>query len=1510
MNAYYEIAFQCGEFYREYQAPESCRSLTIGTEDGCDYQIPQSVCKIPFTVRFEPDCLKCRASVVSGAVCFPDDQKQEIVSAEKELCLCVDGTNAHLFGITFRIAFKKKQPKFNLGLELPLHEPVTVGGESSNTICIPDLSLSGDSIQLWRSEDNVLLQSFSASFGIYINGTLQNTSCAIRNNSFISIGGYMLFLKNGYLYVESGDGVSYPQNWNSIDNRYSKSHLNYPCFNKSTRILIKPSTEPIEVLDPPEKAQTKKTNILLQLLPAIGMLALTVVLRGVMGGGGTFVIFSACSMSMGILTSVFSIISERKDTKKSNIEREEKYRQYIERKKEEIAQAQDLERKQLEEIYRCPERSIRDVKEFNPELFDRSREDEDFLRVYLGKGDRLSCRPITCNKREVIEVTDELKQIPEAICEEFKKVHDAPIWSDFAGSNAIGIVGNNQHLYDMMRNITLDICTRQFYNDVKLFFIVNMDYSDNVMWLRWLPHVRNDDLGVRNIVCNDESKTMLFEYLYSIMAQREQAKVSTPNIVVMVFNDDAIKRHPISNYLDKATSLGVTFVFFDKFLERLPDCCDEVITLSPDENVGLLSYRKDMKLTEKFTYTSTDDDTVRLVALRLAPVYCDEVSLEKNLPSSYTFFDCFDAWSAADLPIEENWSHASVAKSLAAPIGINAHGDPECLDIHERAHGPHGLVAGTTGSGKSELLQSYMLAMSVCYPPDKVAFLIIDFKGGGMANQMRDLPHMVGAITNIDGREITRSLKSIKAELKKRQYLFAEADVNKIDDYIALYDAGKVSIALPHLIIVVDEFAELKADQPEFMKELISAARIGRSLGIHLILATQKPAGQVSDQIWSNSRFRLCLKVQTKEDSNEMLKSPLAVEIREPGRAYIQVGNNEIFELFQSGYSGGPSTRAAADKQESFSLAEVSLWGKRKVIYQQKAEKQAESKTQLDAAIDRLREYCEAKGIRKLPGICLPPLPEILDFAAASRLPVADGIRAEIGIYDNPDEQLQDKVVLDLTTSNTMIIGASQTGKTNMLQTILRALTSAYTSEDINIYIMDFGSMILKNFSEFPHVGGVVSASEEERVMNLFKMLNTEIALRKQRMADIGVSSFRAYLEAGYTDLPQIILMIDNYNALKELYLGEEDWLLPICRDGLALGLSVIFTNTQTNGIGFRYFSNFATKLALFCNESSEYSSIFDHCRQTILNIPGRGLVSINKEIQEFQTYLSYPGAKEIDRVNLIRSEGERLAASSQTHRARRIPEVPALLTEEIFESEFRISRKSGYSVPVAVDYESVEAVSLDLLQQNLLTVIGKEGGGKTNIIDVILHHLYLNMFTSPSEVYIIDSIEGKLRGVSDLGIVKRYSLDAADLPEYIEKIYDQCSDRYSEVMHSGQSALDDEPLLLLIVNNNDAAAVLAKDSSATANLKELIGQLKKMRVCLIFTGLENAAVGYSSPELLKLLKEARNICFFDELKNMKFVDIPNAALRRFKKALTIGDAYMIHEDEIRKVKTVKSDRR
>ena len=272
-----------------------------------------------------------------------------------------------------------------------------------------------------------------------------------------------------------------------------------------------------------------------------------------------------------------------------------------------------------------------------------------------------------------------------------------------------------------------------------------------------------------------------------------------------------------------------------------------------------------------------------------------------------------------DLDIWRFWNENHAYEGIKAIVGIGSGSRPFVLDISDKpqSHGPHGLAAGTTGSGKSVMLQTYILSLALNYHPEQVQFILIDYKGGGMANAMSRLPHIAGIIDNLQSeRAIQRALQSIKGEIKRREEAFKRLGIDHIDDYIRFYNNDPRERPLGHIIIVVDEFAELKREQPDFMRELVSAARVGRSVGLHLILATQKPSNSVDDEIWSNTRFRICLRVASRGDSNDMLKRPDAAYLRGMGRCYVQVGNDEIFEQIQTSYSGADYAPNALSSEE------------------------------------------------------------------------------------------------------------------------------------------------------------------------------------------------------------------------------------------------------------------------------------------------------------------------------------------------------------------------------------------------------------------------------------------------------------------------------------------------------------------------------------------------------------------------------------------------------------------
>ena len=822
---------------------------------------------------------------------------------------------------------------------------------------------------------------------------------------------------------------------------------------------------------------------------------------------------------------------------------------------------------------------------FSPDLFDRTPQDEDFLCVRLGSGPIESARQVNYKKQEKLEIEDDLSLLPEQTASFYKELQNAPVICDLKNVNAVGITGEEADRFELLKLIVTDVALRHFAADVKLFFVAEKEHAGRMHLFRFLPGAYCVQTDTRGIVTDDESKTLIFEYLYKELTMRAQEKRSYPHLLIFFYDEYGYKKHPISQFTEKGKDLGVTFLFFGQTRADIPVGCDYVVQLSGGYR-GVLINAAEKSKTVPFVSSQISDTLAVRIVRTLAPVCTDEVSLEGELIKNISMFKMLNILSVEDLDLKARWSASKVTKSMAAPVGVSKTGIV-MLDLHDKAHGPHGLVAGTTGSGKSEILQTYILSMATLYHPYEAAFVIIDFKGGGMVNQFAQLPHLLGAITNIDGNAINRSLKSIKAELQKRQKYFAQADVNHIDKYIRKYKAGEVSEPLPHLIIIVDEFAELKAEQPEFMKELISAARIGRSLGVHLILATQKPAGQVNEQIWSNSRFKLCLKVQSKEDSNEVLKSPLAAEIKEPGRAYLQVGNNEIFELFQSAYSGVPE-REDEGTGKAFTIYEVPDGGKKVPVYVKKKNKGQEGmNNQLEAIVSYVSEYFRSIQIPQLPDICLPPLRECIEFPPVSKEAVQEqkkevGFYAWIGVYDDPDHQNQDQYAVNLSAANMIIIGSAQTGKTTILQNVIRSLSEQYTPDEVAIYIIDFASMVLKNFETLNHVGGVVSSSEDEKLKNLFKMLWEEMETRKEKLLSVGVSSFVAYKEAGRTDMKQIVLIIDNLTALKELYFQDDDELLNLCREGITVGISIVIANAQTAGIGYKYLSSFSNRIALF----------------------------------------------------------------------------------------------------------------------------------------------------------------------------------------------------------------------------------------------------------------------------------------------------------------------------------------
>ena len=1499
MENRYKIILSSNHLYKEIELAQDVQQVKVGTGIDCDVRLRKEL----FFGQIELLFVKNHEE---WSVLCSDDLYLTVGDVRKLMTrnLCHGDTlevkyqesDNLVFTLDFLIDFDDGKKRYDDFIDIAEANLIMVGVSNGNDIVIHSMYVENeDAIELGQVENYLILNKIQSKFGVYVNGRRADVKERINSGDFFSVADCFFYYKDRRIWTKTGDKIEVNRFAVTVSTRSPA----YPQFVRNTRIQNVLNDEKIEILDPPVLPQKPKNNIFTQLFPSIGML----IAAGAMAaaGGATMIVFSGISAAMSAITVVGTMRYNKKEYRKNVKSREVNYNSYIDGKRLEIETSRDEERKILESIYISQEEEIKNLSEFSCDLFDRSPDDVDFLCVTLGIGNVKSKREVNYKKQERIEAGDELQKIPEQLYNQYKYISEAPIVCDLKLANAIGIIGNRDEQFIFLKNFVMDIATRQYHTDVKMLFVAEAEHAEKIRWLRFLPHVYSETLHIRNIVCEEESRNLIFESLYKELTIREETKKYDFRMILFLYDECGFSSHPISRFVNEGKELGITFVFFGEDRSQIPVGCNYLVCSKTNGRAELID-TADKTQTMEFGYPVLSDEAAMDMVQLLAPVFTEEISLEGSLTKNISFFELLGLMAVDDLDLKKRWDRSRVFQSMAAPVGVSKTG-VVYLDLHDKAHGPHGLVAGTTGSGKSELLQTYILSIATLFHPYEVAFVIIDFKGGGMVNQFRELPHLLGAITNIDGKEINRSLKSIKAELQKRQRLFAEADVNHIDKYIKKYKSGEANEPLPHLIIIVDEFAELKAEQPDFMKELISAARIGRSLGVHLILATQKPAGQVDDQIWSNSRFKLCLKVQNKEDSNEVLKSPLAAEIKEAGRAYLQVGNNEIFELFQSAYSGAPEKMDDSNVKE-FTVFQLLDSGKRMPVYVQKKRKaSSDSLSQLDAVVSYVADYCKREGICHLENICLPPLPEFLKYPESG---MKKKETVSIGIYDDPDHQLQSDAEIDISGKNTLIIGSSQYGKTNILQLLIRAIAETSTPGESVIYILDFGSMFLKNFEKLNHVGGVVCSSEDEKLKNLFKMMFAEIKSRKEILVSAGVSSFASYLEAGYTDLPHIYLMVDNMTALMELYLQNDDSFLNIVREGLAVGISVIVANAQTSGIGFRYISNFANKIALYCNDSNEYINLFEHLSIQPDEKPGRCILEIDKNIFECQSYLAFSGEREIERIQEMYDFISAINSDNPGMQARIIPCIPTILPIHDLYGDF-LAEKKGYKLPVGLTYNEVSPYYLDLANLGILGLCGKENTGHRNFIECIYSYLESRKSECPARIAVFDDVKRKFAELKLNTLTELYTLDVEQVKSVIEEWHEILTNRYEKMLASENTA-DTSELLLMIIQNNDAAKVLSDDMGLMEKFHDITSRYKDMNVAVIFTNYPNNPVSYDAPEPIRMIKQERHCLFFEDIDNLKPFDVPYDALRANKKPLEVGDAYYIRDNEVVKLKMAMAE--
>lgn len=1349
-----------------------------------------------------------------------------------------------------------------------------------NDIAIQLPFVSGNHLKLTIENGSIRVEDNNSSNGTYINGR-KISIARMKAGDVLSILSVNIKYEKDHLAFSGVDeqDVVFRIKTQSQDNyaemSYDTMDLIYP---KSPRMQESLPSEDILLAAPPTKGQKFEKS-----RGSGAMIASTAAMVGasVVAGAVSPALLLARGASMiAPIASVSDNSKMNRKRKKSfeayQKERQLKYGAYIENQRAVIGAVAEEQRRILTKENPSPERNVKVVFDMTTALWERSFGDRDYLDVRVGMGYEDLCVSVKSrnNSNGFQMEDDEAEELCEQIIEETKIVDNVPLRLSFLKYNSIGFIGRRNDTINLVRNMIVSLCTSHSYDDVKLVGLFDEEEQDFWEPIKWLPHVWDAEKQNRFISYSDKSNDDILEYLTELLSNRKRdisgetntkATVPSPYYVIIFGSKRALENKVIMNYLfENKPEMGLTSLFLFDEMSMLPSGCNLIVDMNNRNETCVyepskVNFKRYFTPDEPISNSLFNSFTRRMSAIKLVGF-----AKKTGLPKSCSFLEGYGVKRVEDLNIIRRWEKERPYESLAAPLGILAGNAVFSLDIHEKAHGPHGLVAGTTGSGKSEILQSWILSMACTYHPHSVSFVLIDYKGGGMANLLEPLPHVVGKITNI-GSNINRSLVSLESELKRRQIIFDKYDVNHIDKYQRLYKNGMAKEPLPHLVIVADEFAELKKEEPEFMSGLIRAARVGRSLGVHLILATQKPGGVVDDQIQSNSRFRLCLKVQDAADSREMIKRPDAAKITQAGRSYIRVGEDEYFDIFQSFWSGAayaPEGNSAVSSENLINIVDLS--GLRLNPAKNNRRTKQASCEEITAVVNYVAKVAEHHKIKPVKGPWLPELPEKLELSNIMPKNIGfDGKRwnnkpswlsVPIGMFDMPESQSQGVQYIDLAANgHHAIYGAPGTGKTTMLKTIIASLCMNYTPDDVNIYGVDFGGWGLSVFENMPHVGGIALDCDEDKIAKLDKMIREEINRRKKLFLENSVSSLAAYRESISAKLPAIVIVIDNIVPIFDAYPEFESFLVKLASEGTTYGMYLIYSSNSTSGVRYKIVQNIKGAVAFDLTDRGDFANIVGRLEgRKLPRVMGRAFAKANPPV-EFQAALFANGDSDFDRTNALSELIVNMNLAWTGNRAEPIPVIPEKVSYDVLFSRYT----DRFVVPIGIDRVDINPYYVDFSDAYCFTVTGTIGSGKSKFLNELAR-----MICSKNEdamLYVYDSADAQQSSLKDMATKYVVFDNSADVSESIGMIIDELNKRKKEQSLAKVSVGDsfdekefikDYPIILIVVDDLPKFFETVTDESRDS-MERICRLARNLGIIFICAGRTSEIEKYSHIEIL-----------------------------------------------------------
>lgn len=878
------------------------------------------------------------------------------------------------------------------------------------------------------------------------------------------------------------------------------------------------------------------------------------------------------------------------------------------------------------------------IRRRSPLLWTRRPTDPGFGELRLGLGRQPSRSEITVPDRR--DLPRDLMAEVHALRDRFRYVDAVPVLALPAEHGAIGLAGPRESVLGAARSLVAQAVALHSPAELVLVAFASEQRARDWQWLTWLPHTTSahspleSRAGRRDpvwpLAANQEDADALVSALEDLTAKRAADEAAqAPTVLVLVEDTVPVERSRLVDVAERGWRQGVIVLWLGEDVSHLPAACRHFVALHPGSPHAAAGFVHSAESVEPLQVELLDAATAVDLARRLAPLVdigarVDDAS---DLPRTVSLLAIGDRpVSASPERVLESWQQnrsilsgpygptAPIRKAgtLRAVIGRTAAG-PHAIDLRE--DGPHALVGGTTGSGKSELLQAWILAMAAAHSPQRLTFMLIDYKGGSAFTDLALLPHTVGLFTDLDPHLVRRALISLRAEFKARERLFAR---NQVKDLLELERKGVADVP-PSLVIVVDEFAALIKELPDFIDGVVDVAQRGRSLGVHLILATQRPAGVIKENLRANTNLRLALRTADEADSVDVLGSPQAAHFdsANPGRAVSKTGPGRLV-LFQAGYGGGWTSDAPPQPEiliEELRFGTRSLWE----ASEPEATLMDLGPTDIQRMIGAIDQATQAAGIRRPRQPWLPELKAAYDLWDVIRS--VSGGRSDheliFGVQDDPDKQAQPPIGYKPDEGNLAVYGTGGTGKSTLLRTLAIAAGTIVRGGPCWVYGLDFGNRGLAMLEDLPHVGSIVTGTDHDRIARLLKWLKGLVADRGERYSRAGagtITDFRTI--AGAAEEARILLMVDGVAAFRQAYeTGDRAKLFEdfcqLASDGRAVGVHVIISADRPASVPSQLAAQIQTRIALRMADPQDYQSAnvpVDVLKPT--SPPGRGLLA------------------------------------------------------------------------------------------------------------------------------------------------------------------------------------------------------------------------------------------------------------------------------------------------------------